>query len=114
MRLLRTMGQLRNDYNIALPTNKDSEYREVHREERIFTNLIISKNLEENLPFQSKNKVKTMNEGKNENYKEDDTFLMKKLKLPVKKLKSVLTTKEKSAYSLLQRLQTIKNLKVIF
>ena len=113
MRFLRTMAQLRNDYNIPLPINKDSEYKEVNREERIFPNLIISKTLEENLPFQSKNKVKTMMEGKSEKYVEDDTFLMKKHKLPTTKLKSVLTDKEKNAYSLLQRLQTIKNLKVI-
>jgi ribosome biogenesis protein BMS1 len=114
MRFLRTMAQLRTDYNIALPQNKDSEYKEIHREERIFPNLIISKTLEENLPFKAKNKVKTLIEGKSEKYVEDDTFLMKKLKLPTKKLKNVLTDKEKDAYSLLQRLQTLKNLKVIF
>ena len=39
MRFLRTMAQLRNDYNIPLPINKDSEYKEVNREERIFPNL---------------------------------------------------------------------------
>lgn len=47
------------------------------------------------------------------NYEEDDTFLLKKLNLPVgKPLKSVLSEKEKTIYSMLQRLQTIKNVKV--
>ena len=43
MRFLRTMGQLRKDYNLALPTNKDSEYKEIVREERVFPSLMIPK-----------------------------------------------------------------------
>jgi hypothetical protein len=37
------MSQLRKDYNLALPQNADSEYKEIHREERVFPNLAISK-----------------------------------------------------------------------
>ena len=37
------MAQLRRDYNIELPTNRDSEYKEIVREERIFPSLMISK-----------------------------------------------------------------------
>ena len=45
-------------------------------------------------------------------YVEDDTFLLKKLNLPTgRPLKSVLSEKEKTIYSMLQRLQTIKNVK---
>ena len=43
MKFLRTMGQLRKDYNIALPNNRDSEYKEIIREERIFPSLMIPK-----------------------------------------------------------------------
>jgi len=69
--------------------------------------------LEKNLPFKSKNKVKTQVSGMSSNYEEDDTFLLKKLNLPTgKPLKSVLSEKEKTIYSMLQRLQTIKNVKV--
>jgi ribosome biogenesis protein BMS1 len=42
-KLLRTMAQLRKDYNLALPQNADSEYKDIHREERVFPNLAISK-----------------------------------------------------------------------
>jgi len=69
--------------------------------------------LERALPFKSKNKVKEQITGMSSNYEEDDTFLLKKLNLPVgKPLKSVLSEKEKTIYSMLQRLQTIKNVKV--
>jgi len=69
--------------------------------------------LEKALPFKSKNKVKTQVSGMSSNYEEDDTFLLKKLNLPTgKPLKSVLSEKEKTIYSMLQRLQTIKNVKV--
>lgn len=69
--------------------------------------------MERALPFKSKNKVKEQITGMSSNYEEDDTFLLKKLNLPVgKPLKSVLSEKEKTIYSMLQRLQTIKNVKV--
>ena len=64
------------------------------------------------MPFKAKNKVKSVVKGKSTNYEEDDTFLLKKLNLPhVKPVKSYLTDKEKSIYSMLQRLNTIKNVK---
>lgn len=43
MRFLRTMAQLRKDYNLELPNNKDSEYKEIVREERVFPSLMIPK-----------------------------------------------------------------------
>lgn len=64
------------------------------------------------MPFKAKNKVKSVIKGKSTNYEEDDTFLLKKLNLPhVRPIKSYLTDKEKSIYSMLQRLNTIKNVK---
>jgi ribosome biogenesis protein BMS1 len=112
MKFLRTMGQLRRDYDLALPQNKDSEYKDIEREERVFPSLMIPKSLENALPFKAKNKVKSAVKGKSINYEEDDTFILKKLNLPHKKpIKNYMTEKEKSVYSLLQRLQTIKNIK---
>jgi hypothetical protein len=43
MKYLRTMAQLRKDYNLQLPQNPDSEYKDIVREERVFPNLLISK-----------------------------------------------------------------------
>ena len=103
-KFLRTMSQLRKDYNIELKQNPDSEYKEIVREEQVFPDLVISKNLEKNLPFKTKNKIK-----QNLN---DEAFHLKKLGLPYKKqIKSYLTTKEKNVYSLIQRLQTLQNIK---
>ena len=112
MKMLRTMAQLRKDFDIALPSKPDSEYKEIQREERIFPSLMIPKSLEKALPFKAKNKAKSAVKGKPINYEEDDTFILKKLNLPHNKpIKNYLTEKEKSVYSLLQRLQTIKNIK---
>jgi ribosome biogenesis protein BMS1 len=106
------MAQLRKEYDLALPQNKDSEYTDIVREKRVFPSLMISKTLEKALPFKAKNKFKNVVEGKPINNEEDDTFILKKLNLPHKKsIKNYLTEKEKSVYSLLQRLQTIKNIK---
>ena len=103
-KLLRTMSQLRKDYGIKLENNVDSEYKDIEREERVFPNLVISKNLEKNLPFKKKNK--NTNDSKQENYH------LKKLGLPYKKqIKSYMTTNEKNIYSLMQRLQTLQNIK---
>ena len=87
-RMLRTMSQLRKDYGIKLEQKPDSEYKDIEREERVFPNLVISKNLEKNLPFKKKNK--NINDNKEENYH------LKKLGLPYKKqIKSYMTTNEK-------------------
>ena len=103
-KMLRTMSQLRKDYGIKLEQKQDSEYKDIEREERVFPNLVISKNLEKNLPFKKKNK--NINDNKEENYH------LKKLGLPYKKqIKSYMTTNEKNIVSLMQRLQTLQNIK---
>ena len=103
-KMLRTMSQLRKDYGIKLEQKPDSEYKEIEREERVFPSLVISKTLEKNLPFKKKNK--NVNDNKEENYH------LKKLGLPYKKqIKSYMTTNEKNIYSLMQRLQTLQNIK---
>ena len=37
------MGNLRKDHNIPLNFNKDSEYKDIVREDRVFPNLLIPK-----------------------------------------------------------------------
>ena len=110
MKFLRTIAQLRKDFNIDLNINKDSEYKEIVREPKVFPNLMISKNLEQSLPFKAKNKVKSAVKGKSINFEDDDTFLLKKLNLPHNKpIKNYHTEKEKNISAMIQRLQTIKN-----
>ena len=100
---LRTMAELRRDYGIELKNKKDSEYKEIVREEKIFPHLVISKNLEKSLPFKNKNK--------NNKKLSDEAFHLKKLGLPYKKkIKSYLTENEKKITSMLQRLETLKNI----
>lgn len=85
--------------------NKNSEYKEIIRQEKVFPNLVIKKSLEDALPFKSKSK------NQEAKYNEEKEFL-KKHNLPYNKpLKSYLSGTEKDVFSMLQRLQTIKNLK---
>lgn len=99
---------MRKETNTPLAQNKDSEYKEIVRQERVFPNLMISKKLEKALPFKSKSKTKEL---KTANIESEADFL-KKHNLPHSRpLKSILTGSEKDVFSMLQRLQTIKNLK---
>ncbi len=41
-KMLRTMSQLRKDYEIKLENNVNSEYRYIEREEKVIPNLVIS------------------------------------------------------------------------
>lgn len=43
MRFLKTMAELRKEYNIPLVQKKDSDYKEIQREERVFPSLMIPK-----------------------------------------------------------------------
>lgn len=100
-KMLRTHYQLRRDLGVLLEQNRDSEYKEIKREERVFPNLVISQKMEGNLPFKSKSK--------NTEEDKDEAHLLKKLNLPNKRpLKKVLSEKEKKLYSLVQRLETLK------
>lgn len=56
---MRTVGELRRDNDIAIPVNKDSEYKPIERKEKVFKPLKVSKNLQKSLPFKTKPKVAT-------------------------------------------------------
>eukprot|EP00948_MAST-09A_sp_MAST-9A-sp1_P000657 g657.t1 len=55
---MRTVGKLRYDSNVRVPTNPDSVYRPIERQERIFNPLTIPSKLESSLPFKNKPKSK--------------------------------------------------------
>lgn len=57
MRLMRTTWELRKDSNMEVKLNPDSEYKQIERVEKKFNPLMLPKGLENNLPFQSKEKI---------------------------------------------------------
>ncbi|CAN6902885.1 unnamed protein product, partial [Brassica oleracea] len=55
---MRTFWELRRQHNIPIPVNKDSLYKPIERKIKKFNPLVISKKLQEELPFTSKPKNK--------------------------------------------------------
>ncbi|RID48923.1 LOW QUALITY PROTEIN: hypothetical protein BRARA_I05396 [Brassica rapa] len=55
---MRTFWELRRQHNISIPMNKDSLYKPIERKIKKFNSLVISKKLQEELPFASKPKNK--------------------------------------------------------
>jgi len=110
-RLMRTTAELREDLGIEPEEKKDSEYKEIVREKKLFAPLIVPKSIMANLPFKAKEKVKEI-ESK-EVHKKETKNLLKSLSLPSEKpLKVLLNEKEKKVYAMIQRLNTLKNIKV--
>jgi ribosome biogenesis protein BMS1 len=108
---MRTTAELREDLGLEPEKKKDSEYKEIVREKKLFAPLIVPKSIMANLPFKAKEKVKEM-ESK-EVHKKETKNLLKSLSLPSKKpLKVLLNEKEKKVYAMMQRLNTLKNIKV--
>lgn len=98
---MKTTWELRKETQIEAPKNADSEYKIIERKKRVFNPLLIPKKLEANLPFASKQKII-----KKSKY---DKLVMDELK----PLKSLTTDGEKEVYALIQRLNTIKNERVL-
>jgi hypothetical protein len=63
-RKMKTVGELRRDRSQLPPVNKDSLYKPVEREPRLFKALKIPRALEAGLPFASKPKQKKARQGK--------------------------------------------------
>lgn len=114
IKLLKTHKEVREDRNIDLVQNKDSIYidREegnelaVERSERVHLPLIVNKNLQEALPFKSKQKVI---KSANQEIVKRRTNILDSLKLPTKRpfKAKFLNDTDKKVYSLVQRLNTI-------
>jgi len=56
-KLMKTLWELRQEKQIMPQQNPDSLYRDIERRHRKFAPFVIPKRLEENLPFESKEKV---------------------------------------------------------
>ncbi|KAL9261578.1 Ribosome biogenesis protein BMS1-like protein [Drosera capensis] len=54
---MKTVAELRREHNIPTPVNKDSFYKKIERRKKKFNPLVISKSLQEALPFASKPKL---------------------------------------------------------
>ena len=110
-RLMRTTAELREDLELEPEENKNSEYKEIVREKKIFAPLVVPKSISANLPFKAKEKVKEVED--KEIHKTETKNLLKSLTLPAEKpLKIMLNDKEKKVYSMIQRLNALKNMKV--
>ena len=101
MRLMKTTWELRKMLNIDVKEKKDSAYQDITRTEKKFNPLMIPKNLEESLPFKSKQKVKLLSK--------KERLAKAESKLPIKELTS---EEDKRVFALIQRLNTIKKEKV--
>ncbi|EAS05797.2 elongation factor Tu GTP-binding domain protein (macronuclear) [Tetrahymena thermophila SB210] len=100
-RLMKTTWELRKMLNIDVKQKVDSEYQEIERTEKKFNPLLIPKNLEENLPFKSKQKVKLLSK--------KEKLAKAESKIPIKELTS---EEDKKVFALIQRLNTIKKEKL--
>eukprot|EP01129_Flabellula_baltica_P013705 TRINITY_DN6420_c0_g1_i1.p1 TRINITY_DN6420_c0_g1~~TRINITY_DN6420_c0_g1_i1.p1 ORF type:complete len:1065 (-),score=328.05 TRINITY_DN6420_c0_g1_i1:435-3395(-) len=50
---MKTVYQLRKERNLSIPEKKDSEYKEIHRKEKIFAPVSLPASLQDRLPFKS-------------------------------------------------------------
>lgn len=90
-RMLKTHAELRKEKNLPIPSKgQDSDYIkhdeaiDRERDERIFAPLQVPKQIEENLPFKSKQKVKVVND-KAQVDQRRKTNLLEALSLPTKR-----------------------------
>jgi ribosome biogenesis protein BMS1 len=90
---MKTVAQLRRERGLRIPTKRDSVYRPIERQERVFNPVHIPKSLQAALPFQSVPK------------------LQKKRKRPSLESKRarILEPEEKKRLQLLTQLNTLKN-----
>ncbi|KAI3719658.1 hypothetical protein L6452_20560 [Arctium lappa] len=62
---VRTVGELRREYNLRVPNNKDSHYKPIERPLKKFNPVIVPKSLQSALPFRSKPKdIKSKKDGR--------------------------------------------------
>ena len=94
--LMRTTAQLRKDLQVPQEINKNSVYKPVHRNPRVFKQLIVPSKLQAALPFASKPKLQAP--------------LNKKSYLQRRKV--ILEPEERQQRSVVQMLGAVKNQKV--
>jgi len=102
---LRTQNSVRNERNIPIPSQGDSNYTEIERVARRFNKLKVPKTLEKALPFANKPKLEAGGGGKKK--KGHNPEYAERLKL-TGRIK-VLEPAERKRYTLLQQLRTVRN-----
>ncbi|KAK4254819.1 hypothetical protein QN277_007910 [Acacia crassicarpa] len=93
---MKTVAELRKDYNLPVPVNKDSLYKKIERMPRKFNPLVIPKSLQEALPFASKPK----------------DIPSRKRRSFAERRAVVRDTHERKVHALVQQLQLIRNEKL--
>ncbi|CAI0427383.1 unnamed protein product [Linum tenue] len=93
---MKTMAELRREHSLPLPTNKDSMYKPIERFPRKFNKLVISKQLQKDLPFESKPK----------------DIPNRRKPLLERRRAVIMEGAERQVHALVQQLQFIKNEKV--
>ena len=94
---MRTISQIRRDEHLAIPHKPDSHYKPIERLKKVFNPLRVPTKLQANLPFASKPKL----------------FAPKRQRAPtyLQERAVVIDPKEKKVNTLVQQLQTIRNVK---
>lgn len=87
---MKTTWEVRKDLNITAPKNEDSEYKPIERQPKVFNPLIVPKNLQESLPFKSKEKIKKLSK--------KEIIAKKEEIIPIK---SLINDEEKKAFALI-------------
>ena len=65
---MRTISEIRRDDKVPILVNKDSLYRQISREKRVFRKISVPKKLQEQLPFKSKPKLDHVEPNKKQTY----------------------------------------------
>lgn len=106
---MKTVSMLRHERGLPVPTNSDSVYKPITREERKFNSLKIPEKLQAELPFKSKPKVvKKLSKKKPKSY-------LKGIEgvgggMSTREPRAVIMSKsESNVHRLLSQLQTVKN-----
>ena len=94
---MRTVGRIRYEEGGKATINKDSLYKPIIREKRVFNPLKISKKLQADLPYKSKPKVKRATKAK--------TYTTKRA--------VVMEPAERKMYTMMQQARTIRNDKML-
>ena len=90
---MRLTGEVRAVNGVATPSEKDSNYKKIERQERKFHDLKVPTSIKKNLPFKSQ--IQELKKQKKKTY--------------VQKRAVVMDSEEKKARKLIQTIQTIKN-----
>ena len=101
---MKTVSQLRRDKNLPIPSNSNSVYKPIEREERKFFPLKIPESIQQNLPFKSKPKldaaITSSSSAKRKKSKRGEVAERRSLVLHNKE--------EKNIYTLVQQLNTVR------